>query len=86
MANPGFRLGIEVETLLVRKDTKNLPEGNELDVFAKALAKKYNEMRDAQKNFSMRADVGRKYQGVEYQDWVLTDDITIRGDEDKYCI
>lgn len=43
-------------------------------------------MRDAEKNYSMRANIGRKYQGVEYQDWVLTDDITLKGDVDTMCM
>lgn len=86
MATSGFRLGIEVEALLIPKDQKTLPLGQELEKFAALVAKSYNSMRDPRKNYSMRADIGRKYQGVEYQDWVLTNDITLKGDEKAMCM
>ncbi|KAI3394575.1 hypothetical protein diail_2566 [Diaporthe ilicicola] len=81
MATPGFRMGIEVEALLIPHDQKILPLGKELGDFARQIAKSYNSMRDPKTNYSMRADIGRKYEGVEYQDWVLTDDVTLKGDE-----
>lgn len=86
MATSGFRIGIEVETLLVPKDQKTLPLGQDLEKFARLVAMSYNSQRDAKRNYPMRADIGRKYQGVEYQDWVLTDDITLKGDENAMCM
>ncbi|KAK2607014.1 hypothetical protein N8I77_005726 [Diaporthe amygdali] len=81
MATSGFRLGIEVEALLIPYDQKVLPVGKGLAEFATLITKSYNSLRDPKKNYAMRADIGRKYQGVEYQDWVLTNDITLKGDE-----